>query len=1122
MTKISLRVYNREIEAMVESGQVDEAIAHCQYILKTFPMHLETYRLLGKAFLESRRYSDAADIFQRVLMSVPEDFVSHVGMSIIRDDENKLDEAIWHMERAFEVQPSNPAIQDELRKLYGRRDGVQPPKVRLTRDALANMYAQGALYSQAIAEIRAVLADDPDRPDLQVMLARAYSKDGRKKQAIEICTELLKKYPYCFDALRILIDLMPPSDQHEFTQTYRLRVRALDPYAGFVTGSIFNSDNVPDAAVNLELLDYDPNEMDSGSQPAWASSLGIKLEPEKGQEDIPEWLSEKTSEIQPVSGEENLTRATEVEGTSEIEGVPDWMRSSGWEKTTDQTIENSAFDETEIENDEPLARAEIPEWLKEMAPDEELLESDKLPDGFETMLAGNSINSPLLDSISNKEHEPDLKEDDMEEDISEEVVSDWLKDGEINEPIQTETGSTDVSPWMEPNLDGFNKLSSEESQEQSEEAIGQPVDDIPSWLGEVKPGAIDGGIELNENKDLEDDLPDWLKDIGSENPDGDLDETNDPTAEILEESDIFSSGANEIDPKMEATAAEELPEWLKDAGMDKPVDATEISNEPVGEIKNEFEAISSVGDQIEHNIKSMTEDELPDWFKEIDLTEEAISPNDELASILGVEEDVTSQVDGQKAQLDLEPMTELEGLGYKEEIQIQTSEGTTPETEPEDAGLPSMDDQDAAMAWLESLAAKQGAKAEELLTKPEDRLEEPPEWVKNSIEDELKHDDEEAIISVPSEPELIDVGKDENESIVEKETEGIELTGGEEQPHVFEATGQEELIEEDVISSMDIGEFSEVSTREELDDSLEVDDSLPKVQSSSVDEELTLVEGPQAGFTVAEEIAVTPGSEIDTSPDADISKWLTELDGDDETSPEENISPKVSEFYGNELSEPLPDWLKEMEKEASSSEWISESGALPGPIKEINKVELTPEVKDIDDIGEIFPADPSSWNLEDSESEPVLEEPLSDEIKPVTSGEWQPLQPEQKTLVEETTDISKTGPAIQSNEPLQGSKLPGTGMLSKIPARDIEKEAGTLERAQSFIESGDIKKAIETYARLIKKGQLLEGVIHDLRETTYRYPVEIGIWQLLGDAYMRANRLQDALDAYTKAEELLR
>jgi cytochrome c-type biogenesis protein CcmH/NrfG len=34
--------------------------------------------------------------------------------------------------------------------------------------------------------------------------------------------------------------------------------------------------------------------------------------------------------------------------------------------------------------------------------------------------------------------------------------------------------------------------------------------------------------------------------------------------------------------------------------------------------------------------------------------------------------------------------------------------------------------------------------------------------------------------------------------------------------------------------------------------------------------------------------------------------------------------------------------------------------------------------------------------------------------------------------------------------------------------------------------------------------------------------VEVGIWQTLGDAYMRANRLKEALEAYNKAEELIR
>jgi len=135
MAKVSLRIYNREIESLIDQGQTNEAISHCHHILRTFSKHLATYRLLGKAYLELKHYNEAVDIFGRILMAVPDDFVSHVGMSIINDEENKLDNAIWYMERAFEAQPSNSAIQGELQRLYGRRDGMEPPKIRMTRGA---------------------------------------------------------------------------------------------------------------------------------------------------------------------------------------------------------------------------------------------------------------------------------------------------------------------------------------------------------------------------------------------------------------------------------------------------------------------------------------------------------------------------------------------------------------------------------------------------------------------------------------------------------------------------------------------------------------------------------------------------------------------------------------------------------------------------------------------------------------------------------------------------------------------------------------------------------------------------------------------------------------------------
>src|SRR5512135_1924908 len=142
MAKIPLRAYNREIESLIEQGQIDQAIAHCRHTLKSFPKCLDSYRLLGKAYLEARRYPEAEDILRRLLLAVPDDFIGNLGMSIISDEQKNVNNAIWYMERAFEVQPSNTAVQGELRRLYQRRDGVELTRIRMTKGALAHMYAK--------------------------------------------------------------------------------------------------------------------------------------------------------------------------------------------------------------------------------------------------------------------------------------------------------------------------------------------------------------------------------------------------------------------------------------------------------------------------------------------------------------------------------------------------------------------------------------------------------------------------------------------------------------------------------------------------------------------------------------------------------------------------------------------------------------------------------------------------------------------------------------------------------------------------------------------------------------------------------------------------------------------
>jgi hypothetical protein len=102
-------------------------------------------------------------------------------------------------------------------------------------------------------------------------------------------------------------------------------------------------------------------------------------------------------------------------------------------------------------------------------------------------------------------------------------------------------------------------------------------------------------------------------------------------------------------------------------------------------------------------------------------------------------------------------------------------------------------------------------------------------------------------------------------------------------------------------------------------------------------------------------------------------------------------------------------------------------------------------------------------------------------------------------------------------------------MADEVPVVEAA-ETGTAEdpyqdvlaQAQQSLSGGDLQEALASYNKLIRSRKHLDRVIPDLEEAVYRYPVDTNILESLADAYAGSNRLQDALDAYTKAEELLR
>jgi tetratricopeptide (TPR) repeat protein len=1350
MAKVPLRAYTREIEAMIDRGHLDEAIAHCHHIFKTFPKHLETYRLLGKAYLEYKRYNEAVDVFSRVLVSEPNDFVANVGMSIIRDEENKLDDAIWHMERAFETQPSNAAIQSELQRLYGRRDGVQPPRIRMTCGALAHMYVQGELYPQAISEIKSVLKEDPGRSDMEALLARAAYRSGLKNEAADAASKVLRRYPYCLDANRVLMEIFS-TDKPENAQVYRQRVVELDPYAAHVTGTVFQSNEVLDPAVNIERLDWNGQPVGAGTQADWSANQAISLESGANRDEQPDWLRNAYADTMPPTSPSPTRPIDQTTGgpvsafdtspqSASNEDIPDFLRAAGWGQST------GAFDESKpiFGTDEPAAaqpieQGEIPDWVKAMAPTEATQpppeEEEELPDWINKIGTG-SLPVPSTSDSDQVDWMSQLGQT-SETTSSEETTSrdlDWLSQlGQSSQSAPAEGSSDDQLDWIK-------------ALDQPASSMPAPTsDDVPDWMRQS-----DQPVPAEQSAD---DQPDWIKQL-------DQPESSMPVSASAETPEWATPSDQQTQSESAEQASDDLPDWMRQ--FDQPI-TSPTSDDQLGWTKQPDEPAPALPASEEQpdwmrpldliTPMEQTSDEQPDWLKQseqsaveasgdFDFLNQTTEPESQPeipatppsmtdVSNLGVSEqerdDSFAWLENLAAKqgateglltkpedrLEEEPdwVRQAKGLQGLNADRISAEESSTamaseeslssdlvepevqwpPETTPVASELPAMEEElppvepsapqpsgsldqlgkseqerDDSFAWLESLAAKQGA-SEGLLTKPEERLEEEPDWVKQAKDlsatapseqppiETPRMDEIQPPVETPSMPEpavnFEELGKSEQErddsfawleSLAAKQgaSEGL-LTKPEERleeepdwvkqakdlgvPTSIQPAAHEESVQEPAPSmespSLDdtaawLRSFDEEETTTTPEPtrasdetgiwlkSLTEEESAPEPTSRGMDEtgmwlrgldeeeaKLTSASTPSSDETamwlksISEEDAKpVPSSE---SEDDETAMWLKSLDEAEKaiTQPEPEISehPDLPAWMQNidqgvspDVEAPVPSrevqesssWLHQADEPAPPS-FVSaqesqkpETGSLPSWLRGLDKPEAQEAAAspqdDLpawlrDETGEfvteptkIEPTRATDWQPAEK-VEPVMEwqPPEEKQAEPPESVvsvqesvlEWQPpeerkpeppvaesIAPQQEPVEihhEEPTPIQQTMPTPEPEvaPPAKPYKEPvtrkGTGMLN-MPADSV------LGSARSELSRSNIPGALDTYARLIKKGRFLDEIIHDLRDALYRYPVEVSIWQSLGDAYMRANRLQDALDAYTKAEELLR
>ncbi|MDH4207900.1 MAG: tetratricopeptide repeat protein, partial [Anaerolineae bacterium] len=466
MAEVTLSEYCDEAKELIRADSYDQAIAMCRQILKHYPKYVMGYRLMGEACLEKGDYVEAANLFKRVLGADMEDVVVRVGLAIIFEEQGALDEAIWQMERAFELGPGNAEIRAELQRLYADRDGTIPPKLKLTPAALGRLYLREELYQRAIDEFRSVLEEDPNRPDIQVALAQALWWSDQRQEAAEVCEALLEQYPHCLKANLILGEILLARDREPEARNLLDIAQALDP-ENVVAHALFRDKSslapqpvkVPrldEAEFAEELEEFAPatparHREDRPEPPAFATRPQEPLD-----EAMPEWLRRlREQEEEPEAGVPPASP-----GSHEM---PDWLRQLAEERET-EGAQSTEFEDRRQES-EP---GEMPAWLRDLRGETEEAAEEQLP---------LQVEPPAVEHIAP---------------AAEETA------GAIVEPAAWAEEIDQVSEAAEEPPSGLAESSEEPAYEQAAPGSDEAEEEIPDWLRDLRAEGVSGPVGAGE------------------------------------------------------------------------------------------------------------------------------------------------------------------------------------------------------------------------------------------------------------------------------------------------------------------------------------------------------------------------------------------------------------------------------------------------------------------------------------------------------------------------------------------------------------------------------------------------------------------------------------------------
>ena len=463
------------------------------------------------------------------------------------------------------------------------------------------------------------------------------------------------------------------------------------------------------------------------------------------------------------------------------------------------------------------------------------------------------------------------------------------------------------------------------------------------------------------------------------------------------------------------------------------------------------------------------------------------------------------------------------------------------------------------MAWLETLARRQGAKDEELTTSaalnipvPQNPVIDEPGYKPFSFDDPL------AARHAPEPPDPLDLANPadwlewiaDSQGFEEESFAGVPVQADDEPMDVNDI---ERAISEGTVSPEQMQQYLEHQTDLYVRDMSEPQDTFdpnaPPVPADIPDWLLEQVGAPPSSEAAPSESSKPPIETVfgQAVGDTDIPDWLR-----DDVSSQGDFdfdSIFIDTTEEDEESADLAPWLKAEAEAVVAPSWLDEEPAA----EEIGSfaIEIDPsdpwvEAFDLEQgEGSLDVNTVPDWyanNLTDPQRIAAVEDltgedsvPLTDAMLPaeteLQAGEPEAVpdwmhEPEAEAPAPVAADVSDWMREDTVQEEAEESYAwlvedahdePPVEETIVEPARPAPAASGDLESARTRSREGDVAAALVEYEALIRVNADLDFVVSDLQSLSRAHRDNPAVYRVLGDGLMRQGKLQAALDIYREA-----